>query len=150
MADLTSATTPIVVGEYPWSADTRKLRMWFRVYLASVALWFAIQFVQTSVLRFWVAEGILGASLASHIVSVVFAYRVQSKLVRGRLARTGAWAIIATEFLLLSWRGNSLVTNGDWVMLWLVWLIVPLSVLINTNRIAGRLRQTAPGDSTVP
>ncbi len=150
VAELTSAPTPVAAGEYPWSADTRKLRMWFRVYLASVALWLASQFLETSVLRTWIVEGLLGASLVVHIVCVVFAYRVQSKLTRGRLARTGAWVIIAAEFLLLSWCGNSLVTNGDWVMFWLVCLIVPLSVLLNTNRITRRLRQGVRVDLTVP
>lgn len=141
MAELTSAPTTVAAVEYPWSADTRKLRTWFLVYLAMVALWFASTFLHTSVFTAWVAQFLFGAAFVVHIACVVFAYRVQSRLTSARLARTGAWAIIVAEFLLLSWRGNSLVTNGDYVMFWLVCLVVPVSVLANTNRITQRLRQ---------
>ena len=129
------------VVDYPGSTEIRKLRRWFRVYLAIFVLGIASLFLQTSDLMAYVAQALLGASIVVHITCMVFAYRVQGSLVAARLARTAPWAIVVADWLLLWWPASSLATNGAWLMFWLLCVVVPLTVLINANRITRRLQQ---------
>lgn len=107
----------------PWSADAKKLRVWFVAYLLTVSpgLYWAID----SKFENGLGVAVMLLALVPYIVAVVFAYRVQNALNKAKLYKGGAWQIIAGALLLNPW---------------LLGFLIPASVLWATRRIERRIR----------
>ena len=114
--------------DYPWSADTRRLRNWFIAYLV---LWgiglYAL--VTSSASDFTPGVYVLLLCLIPYVPCIVYAYRVQKQLNVAGLYRPGAWQVIVGAVLL-----NPYVAG----------LLIPASVLWTSRHITRQAPQIAP------
>jgi hypothetical protein len=69
-----------VADEYPWSANTRKLRIWFRAVLILSAIWIIALFLPLPDTVMSITFSCLPISIIASIGCVVYAYRVQGTL----------------------------------------------------------------------
>jgi hypothetical protein len=86
--------------EFPWSADARKLQLWFLAFLILLAGWIIglVLPLPNAVMPFVVL--LIPAALVVSIGCVVYAYRVQSCLERLRFSATGAWVVAVGAIVL--------------------------------------------------
>jgi hypothetical protein len=117
--------------DYPWTADTRRLRNWFIAYLV---LWgiglYAL--VTSSASDFTPGVYVLLLCLIPYVPCIVYAYRVQKHLNVAGLYRPGAWQVIVGAVLL-----NPYVLG----------MCIPASVLWTSRRITRQAPQLAPPGS---
>jgi len=85
--------------EFPWSADARKLRLWFRAFLIMLVCWIIglVLPLPDALMGFLML--LMPAALVASIGCVVYAYRVQSWLERLRFSATGAWVVAVGAIL---------------------------------------------------
>ena len=139
----TTNTTP-TANSFSWSAESRKLGRWLRVYLAMCGIWFATKFLPHNVPVWYLVEVVELAALGLFFGCLVYAYRVQSKLKAAGFARTGAWAIVVAGFLSLGVVDELGYTNGGWLLFWLLGFAISWFVLRAANKVATRLGAATP------
>ena len=120
--------------DYPWTADTRRLRLWFVVYLVS---WGVGLFALLASSGPDLTPGlyVLLLCLVPYVPCTVYAYRVQKHLNAAGLYPHGAWQVIVGAILL-----NPFVF-GFWI---------PASVLWSARRITRGSPTLAPPGSPTP
>ena len=117
--------------DYPWTADSRRLRNWFLAYLV---LWGIGVYatVTSSSSDFTPGVYVLLVCLVPYVPCIVYAYRVQKHLNVAGLYGPGAWQVIVGAVLL-----NPYVAG----------VLIPASVLWTSRRITRQAPQVAPPGS---
>lgn len=86
--------------EYPWSANARKLHLWFRALMILSAIWIISLFLPLPDAVAGIAFLCFPASMIASIVCVVYAYRVQRALHQLRFSAQEPWIIAVAPFVI--------------------------------------------------
>ncbi len=116
--------TAPMLNEFPWSANSARLKTWFVAYLLTVSAGWTM--VINSNFESPIGLAVFFGSLIPYIGCIVFAYRVQDALNRAKLYKSGSWQVIAGALLL-----NPFALG----------FLIPASVLWVTRRIERRIRE---------
>src|SRR3954471_9645073 len=91
---------PSKVDDYPWSADARKLQLWFRAVMILSATWIISLFLPLPSSAAGFAFMCLPVSLIASIVCVVYAYRVQRALHQAGYSTQDPKVIVVGAFII--------------------------------------------------
>ena len=100
MADVTPGPIAPAGDAYPWSANARKLQLWFRAVMILSAIWIISLFLPLPRSAVGIAFLCLPVSLIASIFCVVYAYRVQRALHQMGYSTQDPWVIAVGAFVI--------------------------------------------------